>query len=246
MTCGEIHAYLGTDPYATINLAHDSAELSEHISKCPECNRFIEEQNELAKRLHFVRTCVPAIPASLDVAVLARYRTFISARSRSAASVSLASRIRLHGAFRRAAAVALVAVVAYGALSLFNTGQRGGVRRRFAERRPVLAPHPAASADRLMAAVQEPVRKKPTIAVSFKHASPVTSVAQPDKSFPTRFQSLMYCDQLSCPGAMDVIRVQLSAPVFGLSSVSSKADDFISADVLVGPDGIARGIRLVE
>lgn len=67
-----------------------------------------------------------------------------------------------------------------------------------------------------------------------------------DNPLPTGFQSLMYCDQLSCAGAMDVIRVQLASPVLGVSSVSPKASNFVSADVLVGSDGIARGIRVVE
>jgi hypothetical protein len=45
---------------------------------------------------------------------------------------------------------------------------------------------------------------------------------------------------------MDVIRVQLPSPIFGIMPGSAQATGFVSADVLVGPDGIARGIRLVE
>jgi hypothetical protein len=45
---------------------------------------------------------------------------------------------------------------------------------------------------------------------------------------------------------MEVIRVQLPSPVFGMMPGSVPATGFVSADVLVGPDGVARGIRLVE
>jgi hypothetical protein len=64
---------------------------------------------------------------------------------------------------------------------------------------------------------------------------------------PEGFRSLMYCDALSCPGDMDMIRVQLPA-----SAMARQVPGFIqtsgsvTADVLVGPDGIARGIRLEE
>jgi hypothetical protein len=56
----------------------------------------------------------------------------------------------------------------------------------------------------------------------------------------------MYCDQLSCAEAMEVIRVQLPTSIAGLTPGSTPTDGMVFADVLVGPDGIARGIRIVE
>jgi len=67
-----------------------------------------------------------------------------------------------------------------------------------------------------------------------------------EESFPTRFQGLMYCDPLSCPGAMDVIRVELPPPVLESGGAGPKARGIVFADVLVGADGIARGIHVVE
>jgi hypothetical protein len=57
----------------------------------------------------------------------------------------------------------------------------------------------------------------------------------------------MYCDALSCPDAMDMIRVQLPAsampkPLPGFVRTGGS----VTADVLIGPDGIARGIRFEE
>jgi len=56
----------------------------------------------------------------------------------------------------------------------------------------------------------------------------------------------MYCDQLSCAEAMEIIRVQLPTSMAGLTPGSTATGDAVFADVLVGPDGIARGIRIVE
>jgi hypothetical protein len=98
-----------------------------------------------------------------------------------------------------------------------------------------------------MAAVKEPVQRKPNhVAAAAGRADYPISIAEPDGSFLTSFKSLMYCDQFSCPGAMDVIHVQLSAPVLGVMPASVRASGVVSADILVGPDGIARGIRVVE
>jgi len=57
----------------------------------------------------------------------------------------------------------------------------------------------------------------------------------------------MYCDTLSCPEAMDVIRVQLPSTAMPRQvSGFIQSSKSVTADVLIGPDGIARGIRLEE
>jgi hypothetical protein len=54
----------------------------------------------------------------------------------------------------------------------------------------------------------------------------------------------MYCDALSCPEAMDLIRVQVpTAAMPGQVSGFIDPSGSVTADVLVGADGIARGIR---
>jgi hypothetical protein len=246
MTCRDIHVYLASDPCAATRNAYESADFSEHLTACAECNRLIKEQKEVTQCLELVRGHVPALPASLDASVLARYRTYVAERSRPMVA-PVESRIGILGALGWAAAVAFAVVVAYGSISLFIPGPSDRVQRTSPEPRPVVAPQPAASADRSMPAAREPVRRKPTSTpVLAKRTRPATPGAQPDNTFPARFQSLMYCDQLSCSGALDVIRVQLPSPVLGISSVSRKASGLVSAEVLVGPDGIARGIRVVE
>jgi 2-polyprenyl-6-methoxyphenol hydroxylase-like FAD-dependent oxidoreductase len=63
---------------------------------------------------------------------------------------------------------------------------------------------------------------------------------------PEGFRSLMYCDELSCGGAMDVVRIQLQPSDVGLIAAAQQNSNVVSADVLVGADGIARGIRIVR
>lgn len=252
MTCSELHAYFASDPRAAaVQFAQDSAEVLKHIGRCAECDRFVQEQQELAKCLQLVRDGAPTIPASLDASVLSRYRTYISER-RPAASVGLPRRISLAGGFRWAAAAAFAVVVAYGAILLFSPGRRDDAHVRPVEQLPAVTPQTTTTVNKVMAGAQKAVRTKPKPVAAVRHAKAESSVgippasAQQDNSSATGFQSLMYCDPLSCPGAMEVIRVQLPAPVLGLSSVSSKPGGLVYADVLVGPDGIARGIRVIE
>lgn len=246
MTCAEMHALFESDLRAPIDLAHTGAEFSEHMAKCPECVRLIEEQMDLAKCLLVMRDSAPAIPASLDASVLAGYRMYRIERSRSVAAVTLARPISHRRAFRWAAAVTFAAVIALGTIVLLIPGRHAVTNPTLAERPPITAqvPVPASTSG---AVVPGPVRKKPkSAAVTLKRTGPATIVAQADNPIPAGFQSLMYCDPLSCPGAMDVIRVELPSPAFGLGAVSPNARGVVFADVLVGSDGIARGIRVVE
>jgi hypothetical protein len=67
------------------------------------------------------------------------------------------------------------------------------------------------------------------------------------RALPDGFRSLMYCDALSCPETMDMIRVQLPTTAMpGQVSGFIHPSGSVTADVLVGPDGIARGIRFEE
>jgi hypothetical protein len=245
MTCKEIYAYFESDPSAAIRLVRESAEFSEHATLCPECRRFVEEHRELTRCLHAVRDSAPEIPASLDAAVLAKYRTLMSERSRTAAVAdSLTGRLGHRSSFGLVVAAAAAVVIACGAIFLFIPHERQVSQQKFTEQRPVVTPTVAASASQPISATQEPVSKTPKSRVpSAKHVSP-RSVALSENSFSSGFQGLMYCDRLSCPDTMNVIRVQLPSPRF--NSGSSNVSEFVSADVLVGSDGIARGIRLVE
>ena len=244
MTCKKIRARFHEDHMAGVNPASESEALAEHIAKCGECSRFVKEQEELAKSLLLLRESVPPMHAALDASVLSVYRSYIDERP-SRADVFSPSRTRPLGAFRWAAAIAFAMIVA-GAVLLIISGHRSRVDQVSTERPRVMVPAGVANAkDR--AAVPDPVLKKPNSTVrSTKYASHAIQVAQPEDWSSSGFQGLMYCDQLSCPEAMDVIRVQLPSAAVGFGPTTPKASDFVYADVLVGPDGIARGIRVLE
>jgi hypothetical protein len=240
MTCKEVRSYLESMAGADWNPSSGSA-FAEHARVCPECRGCLEEQQLLAKHLALVRASAPEVPASLDAAVISNYRHHMA---ESAASPYRARwRFSVATALPWAAALAVVAIVAYGAIVLFVPGSSspGGANRLEA---PLLTQNARTAAE-----VRTP------LAVGTTHRSRRTSVSKVENSeiaahhldsFPRDFQSLVYCDQISCPGAMDVIRVQLPAPVLGLTQAAARSDRMVSADILVGADGIARGIRVVE
>jgi hypothetical protein len=71
------------------------------------------------------------------------------------------------------------------------------------------------------------------------------SVAQ-DVTVPDEFRSLIYCDELICDGGMELVHLQLPFAGGRPISASNSGDRLVSADVLVGPDGFARGIRIEQ
>jgi hypothetical protein len=245
MTCQELHNYFDSDLHIETDLLPD-AELAKHIATCPECNRFTEEHKELEEHLGIVRDSAPPIPASLGNAVVANYRRYLWEQSCSARSIPATHRIYPRAVLGWLAAMAFAAVVAYEGMLLFIARQHVWVDRP-ATVRQSMAPEAKEMASKETARTQIITRKVPgSHGDSGKRANNPAPLAEKDNSLPTRFQSLMYCDQISCAGAMDVIRVQLPSPVMGVTPTSPRMGGAVSADVLVGPDGIARGIRVVE
>jgi HAMP domain-containing protein len=72
------------------------------------------------------------------------------------------------------------------------------------------------------------------------------SAAVANSSFSAGFQNLMYCDALSCSGAMEVIRMQLPVAAMNRDPALQQRNGIVLADVLIGSDGIARAIRIVN
>lgn len=246
MTCKQLRAYRD-DSWAAIDLQSDSAQFAEHLAICSECSRVVREQEELAKSLREMRDSAPTVPACVDRAVLAKFRAYVAGESRARVPVSLRARINLREAVGMAVALTFAAIVAYGAMLLFFPAQRSWMDRSPTPRQPIGAPQTMATVSKPIAAERQPARKQPkSFAPAARHRNYSASVSGQDGSVPTRFQTLMYCDPISCPGTMEIIRVQLTSPVLGVAPGWARANGVISAEVLVGPDGIARGIRVVE
>ena len=232
MTCHELRQYF-EDPLSDAEFRAET----EHLARCAECAHFIATQRQLRSGLRRLREAVPQFPGRLDTTVLADYRRDVMNRATVPNPCTSRRRMAILCVTGAVVAMVLVAVVVSslkpGAASLISGAQR---------------PESAANS--------QSIPRKPT--VSFKGSAKVRSsypargrrrmlpMATSQISSSPDFRSLMYCDELSCGGLMDVIRVQLPSSGSRLGLPSTEAHSTVVADVLVGSDGIARGIRIVE
>jgi len=245
MTCKEIRWYF-EDHLRDAEVLAARGAVAEHAATCPDCSRFVAEQRELGRSLREIRESVGPVPQSVHGSVLLNYRQHMADQSaRDGETVNGRFSPRLLWGF--AALGAAVLVIAGSArywrhaatdTALHTTiGQPSAITVKEVQENP--APEPLRRAKRNLARAQQ-VRPP----ASELTASPPRQTV---RSLPEGFRSLMYCDELSCPQDMEMIRVQLPSsamprqvPGFIQTSAS------VTADVVVGPDGIARGIRLEE
>ena len=247
MTCEDLRRYFEENMHDA-ELRSDHGALEEHISTCADCRRFVEAETELRKNLRLVRESAPPVSQSVDEAVVLTYRRFLAEEHEHSANVVF-HRFRF-GSARAWSAIAAAVLV-------------GASFWLFALRKTVTTTRPPTAHELTVVRTAHVVTQNPTTPVvrTAKHRPALTERApQPHsdrlpeatavsvaRSLPDGFRSLMYCDALSCSGDMNMIRVQL--PSYSMPrqvSGSIQAVRSVTADVLVGPDGIARGIRLEE
>jgi hypothetical protein len=244
MTCLELRSHYEGPLRGGTSLRLDSAEVAAHVATCAECSRFVEAQRDLDVALRLVREWVPEPSASLDAAVLANYRGHAVARPSSVGSAPARKQrsFALLQASAAVAAIVLVAVIVFSSGRFFS-GNRHGTTIAQPAARPVSVSQPVDRSFR--GSNLSPATKLKAATQRVRHKRPTPSVAARDNLLPVGFHSLMYCDELSCSGAMEMIRVQLPSSA-DLTSPSARMNHVVFADVLVGSDGIARGIRIVE
>jgi len=231
MTCHELRLYF-EDPMRRDDELR--VEL-EHLAHCVDCARYVRAQRELGNSLRLVREAIPELPAALDAAVLAGYRRHLGERYRAVVQVRDKRSLAL---LRWGAAVAVVLLTA---ALLYRPEHRAQPTAD----RTVVSPPVVALPARVTTQVAKDLRgtrRRPATATHRHSALPSTSPAAVS-ALPPGFRSLMFCDELSCGEALEVIRVQLPSSAGTLAASGGQP---VFADVLVGPDGIARGIRVVE
>ena len=244
MTCQEIHDYFGDPQHLAGGPPHDSAEIAEHTVSCTDCSRFVEAQRQLGTALRLTRQRVPQLSASVDAAVLANYRQR-TREARGSVTSPPGARLGTLAILRWSAALATVALVA---VILLFPGRKSATTIT----QPAPTPRRAASQlddrNRRDSSLSPETTRKLTHAAAFptRRSRPAPSAAIPGGRFPAGFRSLMYCDELSCAEAMQMIRVQLPSATAVFLPSSAQTDGAVFADVLVGADGIARGIRIVD
>jgi hypothetical protein len=247
MNCEDLHRCVERDWQIAKVGDPQSAAMANHVAACGECRDYLEEQEELCANLWLMRESAPRIPATLDGIVLAKYRQHIRDLSYSKAHNRRPARTIALNALGWTAAAAFALIVAYGELGLFMHGEHGRtwVGRQAPEQSSMapVQPEQVSTTTRGQTKAPHATKLKTRLGTQRSDQAKLTARKSNPLLQPTEFQSLMYCDELSCGGAMEVIRIQVPAEVLGLSSPSVPANELISADVLVGPDGIARGIR---
>ena len=240
MNCDQIRAHIeyGRKPR---EFWSDSG-FAAHLRSCAGCSQFVDERQSLGKNLQLLRESVSPVPESLDVAVLARYRRFrAEGEAMSGAQVRKA-----YGPLRFGWAAVAALVLIASAIALYSTRKPA---------RTVAAP-PAPPSSRAAAVMPRKAAARPQILPARRRVWPVRKrLARSAVSPPTRrlapspddFRGLMYCDPLSCDGGMDMIRVQLPSSLLARpASAFRQTGGPVNADVLIGADGIARGIRIEE
>ena len=231
MTCHELRLYF-EDPMRQDDELR--AEL-EHLAHCVDCARFVAAQRELGNSLSLVREAIPELPSALDAAVLAGYRRHLGEQHRAVVQVRAKRSLFLLRWGAAAAAVLLTAALLY----------RTEHRAQPTAIRAVVSPPAVAVPARVTTQVANdlPGTRRTRRTATDRHTPSPSASAAAVSALPPGFLSLMFCDELSCGEALEVIRVQLPLPAGTLAASGGQP---VFADVLVGPDGVARGIRVVE
>jgi hypothetical protein len=229
MTCEEFRSYLAE------RNALGAAAASAHAGSCVDCSGLIVAQEELLRCLHAVRESAPEVSQSVDFAVLSAYRR--EKGSRAGAGLSVAKRLVW---------VPIAAVLLIAAAFWLMGGHKQPVRNPVTVKVGV-PPEAQATQPKVIASSDVPTKPKVKSERVYRnlHAGrPVVATAAKEDSQASGFRDLMYCDPISCGGPMQVIRIQI--PEFPSNASPRPASGLTQADVVVGPDGVARAIRFVR
>lgn len=233
MTCGEVRSFL--DDLTTAL----PSEVARHLELCAECRSLAHAQNTLAAQLQQLRDHPPEPSGALNGRVMAAYR-----RSRPRAP-------------RQRRPLLVLGYVAVAAVVVFAVLWLGQSRHTEPPQNVRHIPAPAVVAHSEPRNVPPPVRvstamtprprkhKKDAVAPVPAPVDDSATMAQTEP--PTSgFQSLMYCDPISCGGPMEMIRIQIPVSVVTRVPAPRPSNGFVQADVVVGSDGVARAIRIVH
>ncbi len=233
MTCEELRLYV----HDALRLDGEFRVDPEHLVHCAVCAQFVEAQRKLGAGLRLMRQSVPQVPASLDAVVLADYRRHVRDYESVARSTPWRRRfIILSWSAAATALVVVAALVFFSERRAVIPGVRTHAQDLSAGSRAVTANKTAVHPQLPNARTSHPARRERQAPVIAAMESPASA----------GFRSLMYCDELSCGGAMEVIRLQLPSSAAALAPAGGSTNGPVLADVLVGADGIVRGIRIVE
>ena len=243
MRCHEIRSLLQERGWSKAGVS-ESQEITEHITSCASCAQFVNSQRHVWTGLQMLRQSSPLFPASLDSAVLSSYRKAMAERGRRDTLATFAPKVRWRLGFGGALAALLLVAMLILVLRRHPTRAMVDPALKPATAMPhALKPPDPAPAHKEIAAVMKARKKRAKIAP--QDASLMSLVpAASEVSVPEGFKSLIYCDELICDGEMELVRVQLSSSSADWTPDARAYRRVVSAEVLVGADGFARGIRI--
>ncbi len=71
-----------------------------------------------------------------------------------------------------------------------------------------------------------------------------SNVAQAASSTWPGYSNLMYCDPVACSGPMQVVRIRVPVGEVRPNLGQTVGNSYVNAEIVVGPDGVARAIRV--
>jgi len=234
----------------------DRIEALAHAGECPRCAEYLDKERGLSLKLGFLSQALHSqeAPERLESVLLTAFREH-AAHTDGNGSVPLHAgprfwaRQKFWGWAGTAAALAAVIALAIGIHSRRRSQNEVPTASVTAPATQIQESAPAALAPR---GEQGQGQQQPRIeAVQHRrnltpHVRRIgdegTTVAEN-----SGFVPLIYCDEMNCGSPGEVVRVEIPAsslPMMGL--VSDTRTGPVRADVVVGEDGIARAIRLVD
>ncbi len=236
MNCEEVRSQISEGNHA------GDAELIEHLETCSECRAYAHAQDELGRYFAAVRERAPEVQPSLDSSVFAAYRQKIEKRQ------ATGNGLRIFRPLVWAAVAASVIITVLLLVANRKPPVSNSPNSRTAIVPPAATVKPAQKSEPPIKAVEVPrpaIRRNPRrVRRPESNDEAVAVAARAPRA--NGFQSLMFCDPLSCPGPMQVIRIQVPASAMNRVPAWHPTGGMVQADVVVGSDGIARAIRIVR
>ena len=232
----------------------DKIEALAHAGECPRCAQYLEQERRLSLKLGFLSQALHTqeAPERLESVLLSAFREH-AAPTDGNGSVPLHAgpRFWAHQKFwgwgATAAALAAVIALAVGIHSRLNS--HNGIPSASVVT-PAISTQRNAS---LAARAEQPDQSQQRVIRAVRHRHDVNPRLRSVRNEGTTvadnsgFVPLIYCDELNCATPGEIVRMEIPAsslPMMGL--VSDNRSGPVRADVVVGEDGIARAIRLVD
>ena len=232
----------------------------EHARSCVRCAVRLSDQRRLAVFLRAVNAAASneQAPANVEHSLLRAFRARFDA-SRPATAVQVASPRRSGAAAWRVWAVAASAMLLLGLVAAWRLRPTAPVRPVEQASSPARVTNK--KAEELTAVGNDKTETASAVVRhsgsrprrTAKYGAPPKLVATPDETatteVTTRFYPLPYGSGLGLEEGWGLVRVQVpraSLASLGVPVSAGSASEMLTADVVVGQDGLARGIRFVQ